>query len=264
MKYQFPELLLVIFFISIFLVNDTYAQTPNPPGAESPDTEEVEEENNFPNQNDEFHTQTQGGWGSSPNGNNPGRYLHDNFDNAFPNGIVIGKGNNKARFTSAQSITDFLPSGGKPQALSETHTNPTGLGNNLLSQTLALELSVGFDKYDSDFSKSNYNFHNAYITSGAFKGWKISELLEETNNVLGGEDSQYKPSELNDALSKCNQAFVDGKKKGSFISTSMVVGNDKFISNEKIKGGKKGKVDKQAKKKEKLDKGKSSKNKKKK
>src|SRR4029079_4504484 len=31
-----------------------------------------------------FRTQTQGGWGTDPTGNNPGVYLHANFAAAFP------------------------------------------------------------------------------------------------------------------------------------------------------------------------------------
>src|SRR4030095_10616905 len=38
----------------------------------------------------ELRTVTPGGWGSKPHGNNPGKYLHDNFAAAFPNGVTIG------------------------------------------------------------------------------------------------------------------------------------------------------------------------------
>ena len=38
----------------------------------------------------EFRTQTQGGWGAPPNGNNPAKYLQNNFVSCFPNGVTIG------------------------------------------------------------------------------------------------------------------------------------------------------------------------------
>ncbi|MFM9004604.1 MAG: SprB repeat-containing protein, partial [Flavobacteriales bacterium] len=43
-------------------------------------------------------TFTQGGWGAEPNGNNPGVYLHANFDAAYPSGLTIGCGDNTLSF----------------------------------------------------------------------------------------------------------------------------------------------------------------------
>src|SRR5215510_9913562 len=40
----------------------------------------------------QFRTQTQGGWGAPPAGNNPGAYLHAHFATAFPTGLTIGCG----------------------------------------------------------------------------------------------------------------------------------------------------------------------------
>src|SRR4029079_7296542 len=37
-----------------------------------------------------FRTQTQGGWGATPNGNNPAMYLQNHFASCFPNGVTIG------------------------------------------------------------------------------------------------------------------------------------------------------------------------------
>ncbi len=65
-----------------------------------------------------FRTQTQGGWGAIPNGNNPGVYVHTNFAAAFPSGLTIGcSSGNKLVLTSAQAVTDFLPSGTTPAVL---------------------------------------------------------------------------------------------------------------------------------------------------
>ena len=57
-----------------------------------------------------FTTYTQGGWGSTPNGNNPGMYLQNNFSSVFPNGLTIGC-NNKIKLTSSMAVKSFLPQG---------------------------------------------------------------------------------------------------------------------------------------------------------
>ncbi|MEE9461087.1 MAG: hypothetical protein V3V53_04610, partial [Bacteroidales bacterium] len=41
-----------------------------------------------------YRTQTPGGWGAKAAGNNPGTYRDLNFDNAFPNGLVVGDPDN--------------------------------------------------------------------------------------------------------------------------------------------------------------------------
>jgi len=56
----------------------------------------------------QLRTQTPRGWGATPNGNNPGAYLHAHFAQAFPNGITIGCGNNQLVFTSAQAVTTLV------------------------------------------------------------------------------------------------------------------------------------------------------------
>ena len=104
-----------------------------------------------------FRTQTQGGWGATPNGNNPGVYLHANFTNAFPNGLTIGC-NNTLTFTSAQAITNYLPAGGQPLALPNgATTDPTSSLGVFTSQVIALTLSTTFDTYDVNFGTSTDN-----------------------------------------------------------------------------------------------------------
>ncbi|NNC83599.1 MAG: hypothetical protein HKN79_08475, partial [Flavobacteriales bacterium] len=98
-------------------------------------------------------TQTQGGWGTSASGNNPGAYRDANFNLAFPDGIILGCEQTVA-FTSSSAVEEFLPSGGSPAALSASYVDPSDLNNVLIGQTLALTLSVGFDLYDPSFSNS--------------------------------------------------------------------------------------------------------------
>ncbi len=186
---------------------------PSPPSPPSPPAPESPQEGGT---EDGLRTQTQGGWGSSPNGNNPGKYLHDHFDRAFPSGVTIGNGFT-LKFTSAQAITDFLPSGGKPQALKKSEVNPSRLGNNLAAQTLALTISVGMDRH-----LNGGRLANLRITKGTLSGTSVRDLLTMANQALGGRASSFTVSELNDALTKCNESFVDGKRNTGFLSSGTV------------------------------------------
>jgi hypothetical protein len=72
-----------------------------------------------------FATFTQGGWGSTPSGNNPGMLLANNFADVYPVGYVKIGGTKYAKFTSATAIQNFLPAGGTASVLTSNLTNPT-------------------------------------------------------------------------------------------------------------------------------------------
>jgi hypothetical protein len=119
-----------------------------------------------------FRTQTQGGWGSKANGENPGTYRDANFAAAFPSGLTVGCGTKLLKLTTAKAVEDFLPSGSTPSVLpAGTLTNPAqSYSNTFAGQVVALSLSVGFDNYDSNFGPSNVNLKNLKIKSGVFAG----------------------------------------------------------------------------------------------
>ncbi|MBT4776583.1 MAG: hypothetical protein HON99_12770 [Crocinitomicaceae bacterium] len=165
-----------------------------------------------------FRTQTQGGWGSVPSGNNPGSYLHDNFDGAFPSGITIGCANT-VTLNSAQAVTDFLPQGGGPLALTAVYVDPTSpLISTLAGNLLAVSLALGFDSYDSSFGLSSGYLGDLIITSGTFSGWTLTNLVDEANLALGGCSSSYGLSELNDALANASSSFTDGDTSSGFLA----------------------------------------------
>jgi len=167
----------------------------------------------------DFRTQTQGGWGAVPNGNNPGTYLHNNFDGAYPNGITIGcTGGNTITLTSAQAITDFLPQGGTPAVLTMSYMNPTQSDITVLAgNLLAVELALGFDVYDPNFGASAGYLGDLVINQGDFQGWTVSELVALANDALGGCNSNYSLSAINDALSSISNNFVDGTGNQGFL-----------------------------------------------
>src|SRR5256885_1792101 len=74
----------------------------------------------------QFRTQSQGGWGVNPVGENPGTYLRDHFVGVFPSGFSVGctTGGYSISYTNAAAVTEFLPAGGTAFALTFNATNP--------------------------------------------------------------------------------------------------------------------------------------------
>ncbi len=157
----------------------------------------------------QFRTQTPGGWGSPANGNNPGSYRNANFEAAFPDGLVVGCANT-ITLTTASAVEDFLPSGGTPSILTQSFVDPTEVGNTLIGHLVALSLSLGFDQYDSGFSEASQLLKDQILIGGTFNGWRVGDLVELANDVLGGCNPSYTASEITEALATINENFVDG------------------------------------------------------
>ncbi len=166
-----------------------------------------------------FRTQTIGGWGSNPNGNNPGAYLHDNFDLAFPEGLMIGSGDMTVLITSADAITSLLPMGGQASSLSESLIDPhkSELKNVLAAQLIAATLSVTFDAYSADFSSSEYSLATMVIAEGDMAGMTVQEVIDMANMALAGMEVDYSLSIINETLSGINEAYVDGEIRSSYL-----------------------------------------------
>lgn len=163
-----------------------------------------------------FRTQTQGGWGATPHGNNPGSYLHNHFASAFPSGLTVGC-TYTLKLTSAQAVTDYLPAGGPAAVLTNSRINPTDLKNNLASQLVTLTLSLQFDATDPNFSGSSLLLGDLLIGSGPFKGMKLKDVAAEGNKILGGCTSKYTAAQLVDVLTAINENFDDGTVNGGLI-----------------------------------------------
>jgi hypothetical protein len=90
------------------------------------------------------------------------------------------------KLTTAQAVTDFLPSGSTARALSAgTLTNPGSSYSNVLAgQVAALSLSVGFDNAIPSFGSSSQLLKDLFIQSGVFTGWSVQRLLDEANKKL--------------------------------------------------------------------------------
>ena len=165
-----------------------------------------------------LRTQTPGGWGSTPRGNNPGRYLHTNFSNAFPNGLTIGCLDASLTVTSPQVITDLLPTGGKAARLAGISTNPSSIKNVLVGHLIALSLSTGFDFHDEAFGSSQTLLSDMIISSGPFSGMTVGAFLQIANDVIGGCNDAYSVQNVLETATAINENYVDGETTGSFLN----------------------------------------------
>jgi hypothetical protein len=162
-------------------------------------------------------TQTPGGWGAKPEGNNPGTYLHANFEAVFGE-LTVGCGTgNSITLTTAQAITDLLPTGGKPAALTQDYTDPASIKNVLVGHLVAITLAVGFDAADEEFGSGDLDLGDMVIGSGLFAGKTVSEFLAIANDVLGGCSTAYTASQIQETAESINENYVDGTKDNGFL-----------------------------------------------
>ena len=174
----------------------------------------------------QFRTQSQGGWGVRPVGENPGTYLHDHFATAFPTGLFVGcaTGGYTVSFSSAQSVTEFLPAGGTAAQLNQNAINPAAksIANVLIGQVSALAINVRFDYYDPNFGPAEENLGNLVISTGRFTGLSVTQFLEIANSVLGGCNNVFTPEEVNQTASMINANFIDGTIDAGFLTCPTV------------------------------------------
>jgi hypothetical protein len=159
-----------------------------------------------------YKTFTQGGWGSKPSGNNPGKFLVDQFKNVFPSGYVVVGGTKTIKLTSAAAIEKFLPQGGTPARLTQNYVNPTTQISVLAGQVLTLKLNVEF----SAKGKTRAGLGNLTVISGELEGRTVNQVLTLANSVLGGGSlpSGLTLSDLNSIISKINENFDGGQNNG--------------------------------------------------
>jgi len=166
-----------------------------------------------PPQEPGYRTQTQGGWGSTPNGGNPGAYLLANW-NYLDNPLVIGNGYT-ITLSSAEAVANFLPQGGPAASLDHNYVDPlTTSAGVFAGQVTALNINVQFDYAIESFGSSATNLGTLVYDddSSPLDGLTVDVILAEANLVLGGGAATYGEtiSQLNEAVSNINENFVDG------------------------------------------------------
>lgn len=144
-----------------------------------------------------IHTQTQGFWGSSPTGI---KYLSNNFSQVGT--ITIGCASNTKTYSTASALTSAIKSGtATPVVLPILST--------FSSQVLTLSINLKFWP----------NTANLVVTSGDFAGMTVQEVLDLANQVIGGCNTTYTPSQLNNIVDAINKSYDNGIDNGSGILT---------------------------------------------
>ena len=163
-----------------------------------------------------FVTFTQGGWGS-PSNSAPGKIRDANFASVFPSGMVIG-GVYTIKFTSAASFAAFLPQGGTAAALTQNHVNPTATSSGVLGgQIAALAMSVAYSAAGV-LGTNPGKLGDLVIVSGKFAGKTVNQFLSIANSALGGSNTGYTYSEINDAATALNENFDNGTVNKGYLT----------------------------------------------
>jgi len=165
-----------------------------------------------------FTTYTQGGWGASPKGNNPGMFLSKNFGAVYgAAGVTIG-GSYSVKFGAAGNIDTFLPQGGTAGVLKATATNPaTTAAGVFAGQVLALQLSVDF----SNKGLTPGGLSSLHVVAGKMAGYTVGQVLTIANQVLGGTASALPAgmslTDLNTVLDSINNNFDNGTSNKGYL-----------------------------------------------
>ncbi|MCY1057360.1 hypothetical protein [Nannocystis sp. SCPEA4] len=166
-----------------------------------------------------FHTHTQGGWGTSCAGNNPGCYRDSHFAAAFPDGLVVGCDVYAATLLNSAAVERALPAGGTPRALlPEEETTYDGsdvdptVNTVFFGQVIALALNVAFDAND-DFNQNDDPTPLGELVivdpASACLGMSVASVLAEANLALGACPSQLSPADLTACAALINESFSD-------------------------------------------------------
>ena len=159
----------------------------------------------------DYCTISQGGWGSPPNGGNPGAILAANFDAVYTD-LVVGTGF-AMTFESAPNVEAYLPAGGTPNPLAGSVTNPTSTSAGVFGgQATALKLNVDFnDAGIIDGAEGSISGLTLQGTGTSLDEMTVAQILAAVETALGGGalPAGYSYSMLNDLADELNNAFHD-------------------------------------------------------
>lgn len=161
-----------------------------------------------------FTSYTQGGWGATPNGNNPAMLLQNNFNAVFTSGyVLVGKSSgNYMKFTSASSVGAYLPAGGPASALTSNLVNPTSSSAGVFGgQVLALQLNVSFS--NANVTQSSLAALKLKDTGTPLDGKTVQQILDIANELLGGGTVLgVTISMLNPIVTSLNESYDNGNQ----------------------------------------------------
>lgn len=145
--------------------------------------------------------------------------LTSDFRKAFPGGLELGC-NRYLKLRSPESVLKFFGQSGPPASLESSYVDPPvrAIKNDLANELCALELNMGMDRALENFSSSKGLLEGLVIKSGAFKGWKVEELCQEGNVILGACASNYSAAQITEVLQRVNSNFSRGTEDGGYLA----------------------------------------------
>ncbi|MEM7038066.1 MAG: hypothetical protein AAF570_13870 [Bacteroidota bacterium] len=164
----------------------------------------------------EFLTHTQEDWGLGGSDAEQAKFLAENFEKTFPNGLSLGC-NEMLHITTVDQVVGFLPNDGAPAALKDDSDTPAGLENALAAELCALTMNLRFDEMFEARCQSPVHLASLEISTGAFKGWKVKDIEQEANVVLGACASNYSPGQMREVLATINANFRLGSVSEGFL-----------------------------------------------
>ena len=165
----------------------------------------------------QLRTQSPGGWGAPPHGENPASYLSANFAAAFGSLTIGCAGGYTLSVSSARVITMLLPTGGTVDALHQNQIDPAYIDNVLVGHLISLMISVGLDLYDPNFGQAEVHLGDMVIASGPFMGMKVNSFIEVANGVIGGCNTSYSVQQVLETTSAINGNYVNGTTNNGFL-----------------------------------------------
>jgi len=156
----------------------------------------------------DYCSYSQGGWGATPRGHNPGMILSVNFGPTYPSGVQVG-GTNWMKFTTSSAVDAYLPAGSTPDQLVGTLTDPTSTTSGVFGgQVLTLRLNLDLQGVIHG-TQGSIGSLKLTGTGGSLDGKTIPEILTAAETALGGGGlpSGYTFATLNNLIDLLNNAF---------------------------------------------------------
>jgi hypothetical protein len=169
----------------------------------------------------DYRTQSRGYWR-----NNDGQAFLT--ANASWVDFTIGDGTNKKQFTTPESVKTFLDD--KSVANGKPGTLPNG--GTYAAHVLSLAINLAADSQVDDYSAASGKLgnlvvaiseadiaaHPAWAQLTIWNGMSVNEIFTIAQKVLGGTETKYSPSHMNELLTAINEAYEDGTVDTGFLS----------------------------------------------
>ncbi|MBB1283472.1 hypothetical protein HRH25_03725 [Flavisolibacter sp. BT320] len=142
--------------------------------------------------------------------------------------FTIGDGDNKEQFTTPESVKTFLDD--KSIANGTPGTLPNG--GTYAAHVLSLAINLKADNQMEDYSPASGKLGNLVVAISEadiaahptwaqltiWNGMSVTEIFAIAQRVLGGTETKYSPSHMNELVSAINEAYEDGTVDTGFLS----------------------------------------------